>query len=57
MNNERMNTHVAQIWVLSDAWKKAVGLKSFNTFLKNYITLEGAASHYVLHQQQFLIAL
>ena len=41
--------------------KKALGLKSFNIwvrnylFLKNYVTSEGAVSHNVLYYQQLSI--
>ena len=61
-NNERKHTLVAQIGVLSDAFKKASDLKSFDIWVKNYLflksynTSEGAVSHNVLYYRQLSIA-
>ena len=63
--NERKNTFVSQICVLSDAYtgkRLPRGLKSFIIWVRNYLSLktyvtsDGADSHIVLNYQQLSIA-
>ena len=53
-NDERKNTRVGRICVLSDKNKRllAGSLLLFYLFLKNYVTSEGVVSHNVLYYQQ-----